>query len=57
MRIDYAFRLCLSRPPSKTEKRRLLELLYKELAVTDEPTAWATISRVLLNLDETITRE
>jgi mono/diheme cytochrome c family protein len=56
-RIDHAFRLCLSRPPSKAEKQRLLELLNKELASADESTAWAGVSRVLLNLDETITRE
>ena len=77
-RIDHAFRLCLSRPPSKDEKQRLLSLLNNELAtlektpaeaaailkhelgaVTDATrlAAWTTISRVLLNLDETITRE
>jgi hypothetical protein len=56
-RIDHAFRLCLSRSPSKDENQRLLKLLNKELATTDESTAWATVSRVLLNLDETITRE
>jgi hypothetical protein len=56
-RIDYAFRLCLSRSPSKLERERLLKLLSKELVVADEPTAWASVSRVLLNLDETITRE
>ena len=56
-RIDYAFRRCLSRHPSNDESQRLLKLLKKELAAADEPTAWATVSRVLLNLDETITRE
>lgn len=56
-RIDYAFRLCLSRSPSKDEKERLLKLLNKEFAASDQPTAWAGVSRVLLNLDETITRE
>jgi hypothetical protein len=56
-RVDYAFRLSLSRPPSKDESRRLLQLLNKEFASTDEPTAWTAVSRVLLNLDETITRE
>jgi hypothetical protein len=56
-RIDYAFRLCLSRMPAKDENQRLLKLLNKELAAADEPTAWASVSRVLLNLDETITRE
>jgi hypothetical protein len=56
-RIDHAFRLCLSRPPSKAEKQRLLDLLNKELAFAEESNAWTAVSRVLLNLDETITRE
>jgi hypothetical protein len=56
-RIEHAFRLCLSRPPSRDERKRLLKLLDKELASADESTAWATVSRVLLNLDEIITRE
>lgn len=56
-RIDHAFRLCLSRPPAPDEKQRLLDLLNNEFAVADESTAWATVARVLLNLDETITRE
>jgi mono/diheme cytochrome c family protein len=77
-RVDRAFRLCLSRAPSREEKQRLLELLDAELAalrkspeeakalVGPKPSpqrdiiqlaAWTTVSRVLLNLDETITRE
>lgn len=47
--IDYAFRLCVSRKPSRDERERLDELL--------KDTDWATVARVLLNLDETITRE
>jgi hypothetical protein len=57
VRIDHAFRLCLSRRPALEERERLLDLLKKELAVANESTAWTTVSRVLLNLDETITRE
>ncbi len=77
-RIDYAFRLCVGRPPEKDEKDRLLKLLQseiesfvqapdeaKELAPKKLPqnadvkqlAAWTTVSRVLLNLDETISRE
>ena len=47
--------------PSVAEKQRLNELLAQQLAA--EPgeqkqlTAWTTVARVLLNLDETITRE
>ena len=62
-RIDYAFRLCLSRPPNADEKKRLEELFHQQFAQEkgDEPArrqeAWKTMARVLLNLDETITRE
>jgi hypothetical protein len=47
--IDYAFGLCLSRKPSVGERERLAALL--------KDTDWPTVARVLLNLDETITRE
>ena len=77
-RLDYAFRWCLSRPPSAMERQRL-EILYeqqyrefaghpaeaKALATIklpkgmDPPTfaAWTTVARVLMNLDEFITKE
>jgi len=62
-RIDHAFRICLSRPPSKAEKQRLLDLLDKELLRSNgeneekQKEGWTAVARVLLNLDETITRE
>jgi hypothetical protein len=77
-RIQYAFRLCLARPPSEVEEKRLGKLLAQQLADlqanpgeaqllvpvnlpsgTDsrELAAWTTVARVLLNLDEFITRE
>jgi hypothetical protein len=80
-RIDFAFRLCVARPPSGEESKRLLDLLSREKATFEkapeqaadllpasfdaknEPAraalraAWTTIARVMLNLDETITRE
>lgn len=62
-KIDYAFRLSLSRAPGKIEMRRLQELLAQQFEQErgDETTrrteAWKTMARVLLNLDETITRE
>ncbi len=72
-RLEHAFRLCLARRPSMTEATRLAGLLRSEAAsVTEsearsvkapagvEPkqfAAWTTVARVLLNLDETITRE
>jgi hypothetical protein len=75
-RLQYAFRLCLARPPSEREQRRLEELLARQLvemhteearqmAPMDLPkdtdprrfAAWTGVARVLLNLDEFITRE
>jgi mono/diheme cytochrome c family protein len=64
-RLDYAFNVCVSRAPTAIERTRLLDLLSDlqkpakapatDPAATPEE-AWITISRVLLNLDETITR-
>jgi hypothetical protein len=83
-RLRYAFRRCVSRPPSEAESAVLLGLLDKEtkrfsadgskpweLAANDaskppelpagitpaQAAAWTAVARVLLNLDETITRE
>jgi mono/diheme cytochrome c family protein len=62
-RITETFRLCLARTPNAAEQKRLKQLLAQQLAAEsgDEPTrrkeAWKTLARVLLNLDETITRE
>jgi hypothetical protein len=50
--IDYAFALCLGRQPSPREVERLEKLLADS---ADEK--WLTLARVVLNLDETITRE
>ena len=49
-KLDYAFALTLSRKPSAHERARLEEY-YKQ------PDGWLGVSRVLLNLDEFITRE
>jgi hypothetical protein len=51
-KIEKAFRMCLGRDPSKVESERLLALVRGE---SEEP--WLMLARVLLNLDETITRE
>jgi len=77
-RMDRAFRLCLARKPTPSERQRLLVLLQKERAAFNQSpeeaaaivkdktasqfdmvrlAAWTILSRVLLNLDETITRE
>jgi hypothetical protein len=58
-RLDYGFRLCTSRLPNRHERDVLQRLLAKERenSADAETTAWTAVGRVLLNLDETITRE
>jgi mono/diheme cytochrome c family protein len=57
-RIDEAFRRCLARTPSHRERDRLHALLARQRAEDqDDASAWATVARVVLNLDEFITRE
>jgi hypothetical protein len=55
-RLRYAFRLCMGRAPSGVEESRLGELLAEQGNVAPLA-AWTTVTRVLLNLDEFITRE
>ena len=56
-RLDRAFRLCLTRPPHPPERERLQKLWDEERRDHNEASAWFSVARVLLNLDETITRE
>jgi mono/diheme cytochrome c family protein len=58
-RAAHAFRLCLARQPTPAEDELLGHLVQDELkSSSDNPSAaWTRICRVLLNLDETITRE
>ena len=57
-RIDQGFLICLSRQASKDEHTRLLSVAEAERkAGSDEAIVWSTVGRVLLNLDETVTRE
>lgn len=57
-RIDRAYLLCLARAPLERERQALMRLLADERqANTAEPEAWQAVARVMLNLDETITRE
>ena len=71
-RIEYAFRRVLTRKPAAAEKSELLAMLAKQRGrfssgalsaekLTGESgpelAAWTTVSRVLLNLDEAITKE
>ncbi len=48
--LAYAFELCVARPPSKTERSRVEQ--YRA-----QGGDWLGVSRILLNLDELITRE
>jgi len=61
-RIDYVFQTCLSRPPTKFEALRISQLLDElesdaENEQSAEQDRWATVARVVLNLDEFITRQ
>ena len=69
-RIDLGFRLCVARLPNAQEHSAMSSLLKKARAYyegnpeaaklfngSSEASAWAVIARVLLNLDEFITRE
>ena len=64
-RLSFAFRLCMAREPSDRELRRLQAFLASQKAdhsaasdmEAPELAAWITTARVLLNLDELITRE
>ncbi len=56
-KVEHLFRLCVSRPPAADERERLLSLFKRELASHGETAAWSSVARVLLNLDETISRE
>ncbi len=61
--LDYAVQLCIGRKPEPDERQRLLTVYHDQFAAAtgddaarrDE--AWLIVARVLLNLDETITRE
>jgi len=62
--LEHAFQLCVARQPKPPERERLLALYHEQFAAGEaadeaarKTAAWTTIARVLLNLDETITRE
>jgi mono/diheme cytochrome c family protein len=62
-RLTRAFRVCFARLPEDRELARLREYLereqarYREDTKADAATAWTSVARVLMNLDEFITRE
>jgi hypothetical protein len=58
-RLQRAFEICLGRPPQPDEVNALTKLLAAERqhGGGDGVEPWLNVARVLLNLDETITRE
>ena len=60
-RISAGFLRCTARRPAPAESSRLLRLLHDERQAagpgSPSETGWLAVARVLLNLDETITRE
>lgn len=56
-RLVHAFRRCVTRRPSETELQELDNLLNEFRGESeDEAAAWVSLARVLLNLDEAITK-
>jgi hypothetical protein len=55
-RSAYGFRLCTGRHPDAFERDRLVKLYESERAA-GEAAAWTRVANVLLNLDETLTKE
>jgi hypothetical protein len=54
-RAAFAFRLCFARTPNDQEAAAVLAYLKKQEG--DEAKRWAAVGRVLMNLDEFVTRE
>ena len=58
-RISHGFKLCTGRHPSASETKALAGLLHRQQGRNGEEVAepYTVVARVLLNLDETITKE
>jgi hypothetical protein len=54
-RVAFAFRLCFARTPNDKESAAVLSYLKRQ--EDDEAKRWAAVGRVLMNLDEFVTRE
>ena len=55
-KVAFAFRVCFARDPSSAERERVLAYLEAQRKANSK-TAWNAVARVLMNLDEFITRE
>jgi hypothetical protein len=56
-RLRYLFRRVLGRDPAPAESQELGTFLRKQKQRLGEPEVWAALGRVVLNLDEAITKE
>jgi len=56
-RLTFAFRECFARPMTETEHKFLTQYLSQSRERFSEEQAWIAVARLLLNLDEFITRE
>jgi hypothetical protein len=58
-RVTYGFRLAVARRPSQAELQRVLNFYQAQLAEHkgNEDFAWTMVANVLLNMDETISKE
>ena len=55
-RIEFAYRVCFGRTPSADEAEVAMKY-FEAQKKADPKTAWARLARVLMNLDEFVTRE
>ena len=57
-RVRYGYRLCFSRTPTQQELTRLVAYVDRcRAGLGDEARVWSAVGRVLMNLDEFVTRE
>jgi hypothetical protein len=56
-RLAWTFRRCVARAPTADEAATLLDFLKRQAARLGQDPAWTAVARVILNLDETITKD
>ncbi len=57
-RLEFAFRVCLSRQPDNEERGQFLAFIDEQTKryADDLPSVWTSVATVLMNLDETLNR-